>query len=75
MVIRSCQIGLHFVDLLTLQLYYKTIINICIKRKKFVKQAFFLLVTVFHLSSTSIKSYLVSIVIAVAVFMLYLAFY
>ena len=74
MAVNFCRVVLASVDLLILQLCCKTIASIGTRRKKVVEQAVFLLKNFFHLSSTSINSYLVSIAVAVAIIALHLAF-
>lgn len=74
MAISFCWVILAFVDLLTLQLYCKTITSIDTRKKRVVEQAVFLLINFFHLFLTFIKSYLVLIAIAVAVVASCLAF-
>lgn len=74
MAISFCCVILAFVDLLTLQLYCKTISSIGTRKKKVVEQAIFLLISLFHLFLIFIKSYLVSIAITVAVVASCLAF-
>lgn len=72
--VNCCYIILALVHLLILWLYYQTITNIE-KKKKSIKQTIFILVSLFYLSLTFIKSSLVLIIIAIIIIILYLAFY
>ena len=74
MVVSCYRVVLVFVDILTMQLYCKTIASISIRRKRVMEQAFFLFISLYYLFPIFIKSYLVLIAIAVAVIASHLAF-